>query len=252
MKRVIYRESIVAFMDLLGFKALIASLKPRAVNQLRDLLKQAMAISEISADAELTGTEYYAKMFSDSVSMSIPARRSDPFQFLLHIACFQANLGLHGIFVRGAVVLGDHFEDERILFGPALVQAVDLEKTIALWPRVVIHPVLVKLCNNKETLEKRNNVQIDQTESLLQQDSAGITYLNYISFFYFKNEAEEVAVQFLRRHGQHIVKAAEANMNNFWVLHKYYWLATYYNGEVTRLGCPDLQIDMAVTFPSLY
>jgi hypothetical protein len=50
----------------------------------------------------------------------------------------QVNLAAAGFFVRGALTLGKAHLEDKLLYGPALVDAYDLERTIAVNPRIVL------------------------------------------------------------------------------------------------------------------
>jgi hypothetical protein len=183
--------------------------------------------------------------------MSVPTNRINVFQFLEHVAYFQGSLALLGIFVRGAVVVGEHFEDNQILFGPALIQAVYLEKKIAIWPRVVVAPDVVNLCNSCTLFPSQSNSDKDQLNHLLRRDSGGITYLNYIRTYCVVCNSTEQSQQFLQKHHNHIIQKARASAEHMDVSTKYYWVATYHNDEVAQLNYQQLQIDMPSTFPGL-
>jgi len=56
----------------------------------------------------------------------------------------------YGFIIRGAITIGDLYHDERIVFGPALNQAYEIESTIANYPRVIVDkrivPTHIKEC----------------------------------------------------------------------------------------------------------
>lgn len=43
-----------------------------------------------------------------------------------------------GILFRGAVVIGDLYNDKIIIFGPAMLEAYELESKKAIYPRIII------------------------------------------------------------------------------------------------------------------
>jgi hypothetical protein len=65
------------------------------------------------------------------------AERGAVFDMLYDIYLLQISLIQRGISVRGAISSGKLFHNEAIVFGPALVEAVELEK-LAMYPRVIL------------------------------------------------------------------------------------------------------------------
>ena len=251
MPTVTYRQCFVAYVDILGFRALIERLQPDDLTPLANTLRQAMIEGRIGTYRAERVICYYAKMFSDTVTMSAPVNRCTPLQFLSRVSGFQAALAFHGIFLRGAVTLGQHFEDNKILFGPALLQAIDLEGTVAKWPRIVIHPSVVSLYISQQLPSPAENFEKEQVEAFLRQDSDGIRYLNYMRFFCEECAPEKRGEEFLYHHRDYIIKEAKSNSAKLDVLAKYHWLAGYHNSEVERLGRGEWRIDTSSTFQGL-
>ncbi len=246
-----YETYFVTYLDIVGFRALIKNLSPEKVGQLRDTLRTALQSMSVRGKGVPSVTSYRFKMFSDSIAMSVLSSRVLALQFLLHIAKFQGSLASEGLFLRGGIVCGDHFEDAEVLFGPALIHAVDLERDIAIWPRVVVHPDVVGMCRVDEASSSSGPVVDSQIDILLRKDSDGITYLNYIRIFHESFDSAELAGQFLRNHRNHIQGKVREASQELKILAKYYWLATYHNSEMAELNRCDLQIDMHSAFPGL-
>ncbi|MGB2799500.1 MAG: hypothetical protein WBC82_06625 [Dehalococcoidia bacterium] len=77
-------------------------------------------------------------------------------------------------FIRGAIVYGDVYADENVIFGPALIDAYRLErcKAKAAWPRVLIDKSLL----DKTTKEERRRDSFE----FLRQDDDNLVYLDYL------------------------------------------------------------------------
>ena len=222
-----YEQCYVAFMDILGFKEIIR----KALIDVRTLQGLLSDISVPIDNGRIPG-QHHAKMFSDSLTVSIPINRSTSSSFLDEIISIQGALVDLGVFVRGAVVMGDHFEDSKVLFGPALIEAVELEKTVARWPRIVVQPRVLE----------------PDSCDYIRQDTDGIKYLNYLASYPDKCGESK---RFLTTHRDHIMEKAKENRTLLAVLTKYYWVANYHNTEMKAQGCDDLLIDMDQLFPLL-
>jgi hypothetical protein len=102
---------------------------------------------------------------------------------LLHIqiACIQ-----HGILVRGATTIGQMhlgLQFEGPIFGPALVEAYEMEDKEVVYPRIVImdealdqHRHDRSLWNHGHTYE----MESPHVEKLLKRDGAGPHYIDYL------------------------------------------------------------------------
>lgn len=241
MREAMYRKSVVAFVDILGFKERV--LETCSAQQVRNDLKFAQTVGKIALGKVPILGKFRFKAFSDSISMSIPADEGSLTSFFLHIVQFQAQLSDRGVFVRGAVTLGKHFEDSRVLFGHALIRAVELEKTVALWPRVIVDPEVIQfahglnLCLDVKPLE-------GDVVTLLRRDYDGISYVNYLGHFAQYPQwhgSRQEAEQFVSEHRDYVVKQLEANQSkkdvkNLRVLAKYHQLAVYHNSVMAELG----------------
>lgn len=245
-----YVYSIVAFIDILGFKQIIQSTNnDTKLEALVKCLEDARIVGDINVSAPRGLEGYQGKMFSDSFTMSIPIGRGNLYIFLMQIYHFQGVLANSGIFLRGAITIGNHFEDNDLVFGPALVNAVELERTVAIWPRIVVHPEVIKLANNPALWTLPEQPEKDIIADRLERDADGITYVNYLDCF--AADADEDEEMFLKNHRIHIIENAKANESQLRVLAKYYWLANYHNAVVTKRNYPELCINMSRKFPTL-
>jgi len=152
-----YERRIVAFADILGWRAItqdkectylyevVNSIKKHADN-FSEPMKETIANAPgfTSQDiAQHSGIEF--SFFSDSLAVSAPVACGEFLFKILSWACDR--LLSKGLLVRGGVTIGDVWHRERIIFGPALVEAVEMEETTE-HPRLLCSEKLVKyLCS---------------------------------------------------------------------------------------------------------
>ncbi len=138
----LYEKRIVAFIDILGFEALIKDSENNRNNQkkVNTALDIVYSIKEYFADDEYgTITGMKVMTFSDSIVISLPLDKKDAlFLMLIHVIRLQLKLGFVGVVVRGGIAIGDLYHDNKKVFGPALIEAYKLESQIAIYPRVII------------------------------------------------------------------------------------------------------------------
>lgn len=135
-----YENKIVTFLDILGFKKLIADsenseIAQSTVNKLALIFNR---IDEIISDYSDT---FHCARFSDSIIIiqtSPPKYEVDYFKFIVAIHHF---LIREGLLLRGAIVKGDIYYNHSgkyfDMFGPAMVKAYQIEQQ-AVYPRVIV------------------------------------------------------------------------------------------------------------------
>lgn len=173
-----YKEHIVAFIDLIGFKHAVDSEKENEVlDLLRTFSKFARnAFQNITKNGtgEETITIWPAiSIFSDSIIISIPIDASIPKEIIIPslnqwIAKF-AFLALEkGFLIRGGVAKGTHYhnDDEHIVFGKAYLKSQKLESELANYPRVIVSKEVYNFFSSNE--------------NIFLHDFDGMITLNYI------------------------------------------------------------------------
>jgi hypothetical protein len=155
-----YEKTFVAFLDFLGFSEASRELDETARLKVLDLLRALVALrSEFSADSkqETDGSKKIfikpaISTFSDNIVISFDletVRKTagindtvlgfivlGEFERLVSIIAAQA-LRL-GFLIRGGARVGRLYHEGGVVFGEALVEAVELERHTAVYPRVVL------------------------------------------------------------------------------------------------------------------
>jgi len=146
----VYEDRNVAFIDILGWRASIeaaGSQGARELGWLVQLLQQiekgagthrsfAQGLAGVPAFDAMRAT--HVTQFSDSIVISLPADEAGSFQWVLEqvlaqicgIACQS------GFLLRGGIARGPVFHRERMIYGPALIAAYDLEQRVR-YPRIL-------------------------------------------------------------------------------------------------------------------
>ncbi len=76
--------------------------------------------------------------FSDCVAISTEATHKGLFYIIMHAEKIARNLLEMDFLCRGAICLGALYHDENCIVGPALIEAHDLEKVEAVYPRIIL------------------------------------------------------------------------------------------------------------------
>lgn len=174
-------ERVIAFADILGFKALIRGLELdsslhadvfRALQRIR-------FVRERQNDVGKTRNNLKVSIFSDSIAISGP--RTAAATVVLTCGWLQSDLLYLGILLRGGITVGPLVHDDEIVYGQGMVDAYLLESKVAHLPRVVVDSKVKELL--RPTFE----------EARLQTASDGICYIDPFAFNSFADSAEELA-----------------------------------------------------------
>lgn len=231
--KAIHRLSYCAFLDVLGFSARIrASYKDKTANK---LLRQFHAIfkrrmSQLKSDAH--GSLLYFKSFSDNVLLAHPRFSHDmesEFGFILwSISEYQLEMTLQGFFIRGGLSVGNLFVDDNSVYGEALIDAYELESTVAVNPIVV-------LCNNTMKLVDQHLGYYSHTWLAPQVravlvNADGRYFINYLSECILDTDGgRELDASSLRQHKKQIEHALSLYATQPAVFAKFSWLSAYHN-----------------------
>lgn len=156
----LFEDRFVAFVDILGFREIVAGMKrdPSRAQFIRDVLKtvqkQERRISRERRNLHRmeqrrhphrgslhspSGTEMTA--FSDCYVFS--GKSESGWEVLAAVQALAALMLYKGILVRGGVVRGKAYHDGRVIFGPAVIGAYELELT-AKYPRILVEDHIVR------------------------------------------------------------------------------------------------------------
>jgi hypothetical protein len=167
-----YREALLAYIDILGFRKVIEksattpSVVPTILKTLGDLKKQTSEGGRvIREDGEQRPTSIFrAFNFSDlTVRATFIDTSTNYIDILkwefLYLSGIQVTLTCQlDILLRGAISIGkismepDMAIGDDILFGPALVRSYELESQVAIWPRIIIDSPVIEKANQEGSL----------------------------------------------------------------------------------------------------
>lgn len=195
-KPIDYEERYCLFIDLLGFKEVVEqSAQPQtksptagrhfpvggvyfSLKQIAESLNYKSVI--VGSTGAVKPSSRVVTQFSDSVVVSYRADEVNGLADMLYdVLHLQLQLIHRGLLVRGAITKGRLHHDNDFVFGPALNEAVEMEK-LAMYPRVIVDRDLLSLAGiiSNESSKKH----LGRTAgSLLAQDLDGLYYVDYFA-----------------------------------------------------------------------
>lgn len=160
---------LVAFMDLLGVKAMTRLPYREELARLRSLdttMRDVLAVGK--------RTNFRTSTFSDSIAIVLPIPSNENERpralqdLLLRCADLQLSLVREGFFLRGGITIGRYFHADHMVYGSGLVEAWKLEDKMAVTPRILVD----RDCEEIRTIVNRPDFSAER-EELLSRDHDG-------------------------------------------------------------------------------
>jgi hypothetical protein len=229
------RDSIVAFIDILGFSEMsttYASVEESqrildrisaAIDDSRDFVRQA-----ISSGVRPTDSRWITKFFSDNLAFGYPfddaVDRATTAWFIVRSAQrYQLKMSINGFFVRGALTQGPVCLTDEIIFGSALIECYQLESKASIVPRIVLAEPLQALLTNSY---RSSVAALDRgADEAICRDVDGWWFVNYLQAAV---ENGRVEWDFVERHKASVLESLSHTTRHD-VLPKFGWACRYHN-----------------------
>jgi hypothetical protein len=245
-----YEKAILTHIDIMGFKRLIDESQKdphsKRVNDISNTLKTIRTQTSVDGRPTKRGkpaSRFEAINFSD-LTVRVSYISQDELLLealeweLTHLATAQYQLAVQGILIRGGVSYGDIYiekfptevlgHDASIIFGPALVSAYELESTIAVFPRIVIHPELM--------VEVHRNPAFISDEHIRRGED-GTYFIDYLRGECYRGPYTMDDVDNLLQRHKDIVLLKLKELNGEQRLkQKALWLALYHNSTIKEMN----------------
>ncbi|WP_445151551.1 hypothetical protein [Baekduia sp. Peel2402] len=223
------KRCAVLFLDLLGVQAMNQGSR-------EDVERRLAALDDAFAETfrQYAGpfAEFPAVFFSDTLVVAAPA--DDPavaVDVLVRDAAeLQRALTLRGFFVRGGLSLGLFHMSEGLIFGPALVEAYELECRVAVHPRIV--------------LSKEAELALPRSATRVMRDGDGRAFVNYLDRLFDRVEQPDADIE---KHREAVTRRLVAHRGDHRIWEKYRWSAEYHNAFVVQSGIADMAVDEDAT-----
>jgi hypothetical protein len=223
------KRCAVLFLDLLGVQAMTRG--PREDVEQR-LIALGDALAETFRQYAGPSAEFPAVFFSDTLVVATPA--DDPavaVDVLVRDAVeLQRALTLRGFFVRGGISLGLFHMSDGLIFGPALVEAYELESRHAVHPRIV--------------LSKEAELALPRDATRVMRDGDGRAFVNYLDQLLLLVEGPEAEI---KAHRDAVTQRLADHRGDHRIWEKYRWAAEYHNAFVAQSGMAGMSVDEDAT-----
>lgn len=230
-------DSFVCYADILGY----AQLSKNALNSgngtdFLHRLRSALSAAYFNIRERLNSRHkrrFSMKVFTDNIVIGYPLYDPDfeqgepEFAEILDIFKeLQITLAMKGFFLRGGIARGLHYMDDDIVFGDALLDAVNLDKRGGP-PRLTLTSSVV------QTVQKQLGFygSVDyapQYEDILE-DADGEYFINYLDEAFFAYPDGGIFFELIEEHKNSIINGLKNYKAIPDVRAKFEWAARYHN-----------------------
>lgn len=236
-----YEERYCLFLDILGFQSHIDDTVSLKVTSSQTMtfsnLKSALEkIHEgvhyrenlVKDNGKTLVTSREVTQFSDSVIISYKknetAGGTGVLSMLRDVHMLQLQLAPKGILLRGAITSGLLFHNKDFVFGPALNDAVTLER-LANYPRVILDDEIL----DDAGLRKSKKQELSRTiSSMATEDFDGLFYVDYFDIHPDDFDDEWVDISYYLEKLRELIKNLSYK-KSLSIKVKHSWLRTKYN-----------------------
>jgi hypothetical protein len=232
-----FEEKVVIFLDLLGFTNIIPQFEKEAIQNSdaeSHLYHQSVKLNKLIALFNETvqlirdnNFDYY--LFSDNICITVSYYDNDKlFVDVVPFVCaLMKNFLTEGYYFRGGIDVGWFSTDSDIAIGTPLIKAYELEKDVAIVPRIILSDNYVMKINGLKK-SKRFDDQLNwYLSNLIERDDKNY-YIN--PFYYITNiEDKGLKIEFLSTYSKDISAKLKKHSGSVKVLIKYQWLANEFN-----------------------
>ena len=230
----IYQNRAVVFLDVLGFQSKLLEFQNEAIKYKEENDSEflvSVAVNEFintfkSVVTILDEKDFTYYLFSDNICITIDFEnnRNLLVDILNTINDLFFRFAQKGYFLRGGLDVGIFVDEKDIAVGVPLACAVNLEKDVAMYPRIVLSDKYKSLLDNYEENKSISEVSIIQKNYLIKQHCE-VFYIN--TFFHLVNNEDRIELLELMR--KSINQNIKENLNKEKITIKYEWLAREFN-----------------------
>ena len=212
----------IAYLDFLGAKQYMKNGDGTFLIDLKSIYND--AINSVDFTNIVTQKDIGIKIFSDNILLTVEIEKDDPnriakIEKIINLAGNMYNDALnHGYLIRGGITEGEFYKDDNDIFvyGKALIEAINLEEKIAIYPRIVVQSSI-----------KESNPQY------FYQDKDGVWCLDS---FIFNRVFDHVSYK------HNLLSMLQKNIKDEKVRQKIMWAISYfnlYNSRQQQMGSVD-------------
>lgn len=225
-----YGQVLLTYIDILGFKEMVDK---SDCEKIHEILSNFYYITK-EEESFKKSLQFKIISFSDT-SLRCYKMREVPIGLLLfelaNIGMIQCLLLGRGNFMRGCIHAGLFYASRNVFYGPALIEAYNLESKDVNYPMIALSPKISQIMKEKAVFSIEHSILIkDDYEDIVNVlfKRNGLHYLDYLKVA-LRMVNKETIPGLILMHKELIKKKLIEYSSNPRVLPKYEWLAEYHN-----------------------
>ncbi len=146
LKKLSTSKYCIAYLDVLGATKFMKDDSDKFLSDLDSIYRTAQ--KNVNLKHKRTGVNVSVKIFSDNILLALKLKENnDDIEKILYLAGYIYNNALeYGYPMRGAIVMDNFYENNIFVYGKALVDAVEMEEKLAIYPRIIAKKSVRDLC----------------------------------------------------------------------------------------------------------
>lgn len=232
-------SSFVCHADILGFsqlssEAISAKKGDVFLNEIRSALSEAYSrVRERAKGFQEGDRRFSIKVFTDNIVVGYPAENHNGSMgedelghMLVVFSEFQLALAMEGFLVRGGIAFGDHYMDDDIVFGGALLESVKLDCSGGA-PKISLAPSVIEIVRYQ--IGFYSEPEHSPQSYFLLQDADGSIFVNYLNNAFMAYPDGGIFFDVFDKHRNTITDGLIKHGAIPDVRAKYEWAARYHN-----------------------
>lgn len=232
----IYQSRVLAYVDILGWSDLILksasdpSLLPSTVvpTTLFGLIREINEVVRMGLDLggiRSSGTD--VSHFSDTIVWSC-VDTSPLLPSLISLVKHVCGILLAaGCYTRGAVTVGKLHHSKDALFGPALIEAHCIERSVAKYPRVVV-------TDDAKRIIQSDSIGPEADRPPIRQDFDGLWYLDFLSMGQSNLDSVNSANAKKQKMRNETLERLKADAADLGRVAKHWWMLRYLDASLVE------------------
>jgi hypothetical protein len=233
-----YEDRILAYIDILGWTDVVrrSSTEQSGIEDISTALKALRMAEErarIIRDHETGQSRQHlaleVTLFSDTAVLSCRPNMLAITILVSQVQWFCVDLMLAGLFTRGAIVRGLLHHKDGVIVGPALVEAHQLESTVAKYPRILLADEVTALIPDLSNG--------DEVTPRVERDRDMLPILDPFASF----EDRSVRRERMKAVDERARANQLANRGDVGIRAKMGWLITFLTQQLERIDAPAVK-----------
>lgn len=212
-----FDEYLIAYIDFLGTKE-----RMKKDNNCKSLYEVKFILNKVREKASFIKSindinQFDIKVFSDNIIIGLKIQEEIINDQIISLINLVSLLQFEALFqfdypLRGGITIGEMFIDDSIVWGTGLIEAYNIENTIACYPRIIISPQIIDRYNSSD--EKSINIL-----SLLEQDSDGLWFVDFLMAVPNIRIIPNLSFAILQLAYKYVDQNAQVKKKINWILH---------------------------------